>query len=421
MELDTVKEEFVQANESEARNIFNELMRKSVRLGLLKALEEEVNSLCGKKHYPDAESPYYRAGSEKGSFYANGKKEEVIRPRVRHKEGGEVSLAVYEEASQQRNLFDEVVSSLGEGVSSRGVSRTTKNAVSKSAASRMWIEQSREQLEFFRRRDIGALDLVGLQIDGVFVGKEVCVVIALGIDLEGNKHILDFEQGTAESATCVGSLIKRLHQRGVTEPEGRRLLVQRDGSAAIAKAVRQYYPNAVQQECVVHLHRQLKDKLRRKDGSDLDAYFKRFREAQGVEAGEEAWDELFSYVNDRNSVAAKAMNERKDALLAFHRLDVPATLNTTFLSTNIIENAIRNWRSHTGNVKLWKDKQDMVSRWAASGLLWVENTFKKVRGAEDLNALEAALSFSDTATVANAPSASSPKDKEVLKLATSHD
>ena len=72
MELDTVKEEFVQANESEARNIFNELMRKSVRLGLLKALEEEVNSLCGKKHYPDAESPYYRAGSEKGSFYANG-------------------------------------------------------------------------------------------------------------------------------------------------------------------------------------------------------------------------------------------------------------------------------------------------------------------------------------------------------------
>lgn len=415
MELNKIREVFAQANESEARDIFEDLMRTSVRLGLLKALEEEVNSLCGQKHHPNQESPNYRAGSEKGSFYAHGKKEEITRPRVREKEGGEVKLAVYEEASQQRNLFEEVVNSLAEGMSSRGVSRATKNAVSKSAASRMWVEQSREQLEFFRRREIGKLDLIGLQIDGVFVGKEICVVIALGIDLEGNKHMLDFEQGTAESATCVGCLIARLHERGVTEPEGRRLLVQRDGSAAIAKAVRQYYPNAVQQECVVHLHRQVKDKLRRKDASDLDGYFKRFREAQGAEAGEEAWDELYAYINDRNAVAAKAMQERKSALLAFHRLNVPATLNTTFLSTNIIENAIRNWRSHTGNVKLWNEKEDMVSRWAATGMLWAENTFNKVRSSEDLHHLAAALSSCVPAPVANAPSASTQLDKEELE------
>jgi len=415
MELNTLKDTFVQANEMEAKDIFDELIRKSVRLGLLNALEHEVNSLCGKKHYPDQDSPYYRAGSEKGTLYANGKKEEVIRPRVRSKDGGEVSLAVYEEASKQSNLFNEVVTSLAEGMSSRGVTRATHHAVSKSAASRMWVEQSREQLESLRRRDISKLDLIGLQIDGVFVGKEICIIIALGIDLKGNKHVLDFEQGTSESATCVGSLIQRLHKRGITEPENRRLLVQRDGSAAIAKAVRQYYPNAVQQECVVHLHRQVKDKLRRKAASDLDSHFKRFREAQGAIAGEEAWDELYSYVNDHNAVAAKAMKERKESLLAFHRLDVPSTLNTTFLSTNIIENAIRNWRSHTGNVKLWKEKEDMVSRWTASGLQWVENTFKKVRYAEDLPHLAEALSFCVQATVAAAPCAFTPKDKETLE------
>ncbi|MDB9741581.1 hypothetical protein OAB00_01865, partial [Akkermansiaceae bacterium] len=103
MELNTLKQEFVQANPNDAKALFEELMRKSVRLGLLDALEKEVNSLCRNKHHPDNDSPYYRAGSEKGVLYANGKKEVITRPRVRAKEGGEVNLAVYEEASKQSN------------------------------------------------------------------------------------------------------------------------------------------------------------------------------------------------------------------------------------------------------------------------------------------------------------------------------
>ena len=76
-------------------------MRKSVRMGLIEALEEEVNSLCGKKHHPDREIPYYRAESEKGSIYSNRRKEEIVRPRVREKNGGEVQLAVCKAASNQ--------------------------------------------------------------------------------------------------------------------------------------------------------------------------------------------------------------------------------------------------------------------------------------------------------------------------------
>ena len=81
-------------------------------------------------------------------------------------------------------------------------------------------------------------------------------------------------------------------------------------------------------------------------------------------------------------------------LLAFHRLEVPSTLNTTFLSTNLIENVLRNWREATGNVKRWNEKQDMVSRWMAAGLLWAEAGFRKIRHAEDLPLLAAALSLS---------------------------
>lgn len=421
MTKNSLREELVQASEEESREIFQDAMRRMVRLAFYEAMEDEVASLCGRKHYPDESSDYRRAGSEKGVAYFDGEKQEVTRPRVREKNGSEVGLEIYQAASSQKNLFDEVVDAMAEGISSRSATRLTKGAVSKSSASRMWIDKSQEQLEEFRTRGIEQHDYIALQVDGVVLGKEITLVIAIGIDREGNKHALDFEQGTSESAETVGALFARLHARGLREPKERHLLVQRDGSPAIAKAIRQYYPQALQQECVVHLQRNVKDKLRKKDGADLDLYFKRFREAQGREAGEEAFGALFTYVNDRNAVAGRALKDREEVLLTVHRLDLPATLNRTFLSTNIVENAIKNWRQHTGNVKLWNEKKDMVTRWAATGLLWSENTFNRIAHADDLHHLEAALSFCVPATVANAPSASTQKDKEELEVASIND
>ena len=76
----------------------------------------------------------------------------------------------------------------------------------------------------------------------------------------------------------------------------------------------------------------------------------------------------------------------------------------TFLSTNLIENVLRNWREATGNVKRWNEKEDMIPRWMASGLLWAEAGFRRIRHAEDLPRLAAALAF-DQSTI-NLPRAS---------------
>jgi putative transposase len=144
----------------------------------------------------------------------------------------------------------------------------------------------------------------------------------------------------------------------------------------------------------VHAHSNLSDKQRRRYRADLDIHFKRLREAQGRQGGEEAFDELLDFVSKRNAAAAFALENRKNALLAFHRLDVPATLKITFLSTNLIENVLRKWREATGNVKRWNEKEDMIPRWMSCGLLWAEAGFRKIRHAEDLPRLVAALALS---------------------------
>lgn len=381
----------MQGEAKEAAVLFNEMMRQAVRAGLYEMMAEEVESLCGARYRPDPDSTFHRAGSEIGIAYLDGGKEEIRRPRVRHQADGEVTLESYRAASSQRNLFEKIVASVGQGLPLRGVERSTGKAVGRSTVSRMWAEKSREQLEVLRHRPLDDADWICLLIDGVWLTKELCVVVAIGIDAEGSKRVLDFEQGVSENTTTVATLLRRLQERGIREKPERTLLVLRDGSAAIASGIRRIWPSAIQQECLVHAHSNQRDKVRKRDRADLDNHFKTLRQAQGKEAGEEAFGELLEFVSERNAAAGIALESRKDALLAFHRLDLPSTLNTTFLSTNLIENVLRNWREATGNVKRWSEKEDMVSRWMASGLLWAEAGFRKVRGHEDLPKLAEAL------------------------------
>jgi hypothetical protein len=72
-------------------------------------------------------------------------------------------------------------------------------------------------------------------------------------------------------------------------------------------------------------------------------------------------------------------------------LNVPLTLNVSLLSTNLIENAIHNYRRQTRRVTRWNPASNQVDRWSATALLWVERGFRKIKGHEDLGALILAL------------------------------
>ena len=383
MNYENLKAAFVQGCERESAQVFNEVLRGCVRQAFWEMMSQEVSELCGARYAPDPGSDYYRAGTEEGSVYLDGSKERIRRPRVRHKEEGEVSLESYQVASSQANVFDEVVAHVAEGMSQRGLARVGKAGVSKSSISRMWADKSREQLEQLRTRPLDATEWLCVLIDGVFVGGENCLVVAVGIDSGGRKQVLDFEAGSSESAETVGRVMSRLAKRGVQSSPEKPILAIRDGSEAIKSALIRHWPSAVQQACLIHVERNIGDRLRRRDRSELQRLFRSLRQAEGREAGEEAFEDLREFLAERNAAAALALNDRKEEILAVHRLNLPATLNVTLLSTNVIENVMRNWREQSGNVKAWNVKGDMLERWGASGLLWAESGFRRVRHHED--------------------------------------
>jgi len=274
MTHEKLKAAFLQGGERESAQVLNEVLRASVRDAFWNIMADEVTQLCGPRYHPDENSPYQRAGSEEGTVYLGGEKESIRRPRVRHAEDGETPLETYQAASSQAGLFDEIVTLVAEGMSQRGLERATKGTISKSSVSRMWEEKSREQLAQLRERPINESDWLCLMIDGVFVGNDNCVVIALGIDSSGRKQILDFETGTSESLETVTRLLGRLQKRGVSSGRGHEMLVIRDGSEAIRGAVSRIWPDAPQQTCVVHLERNISDRLRRRDRSECQRLFR---------------------------------------------------------------------------------------------------------------------------------------------------
>jgi transposase-like protein len=416
----TIQSVLAQANDEEARRVFQQMLRSSVRQGLMEAMATEVALLCGAKYAPDPDAPCRRAGSELGLAFINNTKEEITRPRVRSQEGREVPLQTYQMARDRNLIFDQVVEAIAAGMPVRGVEDCFGGAVKRTQASAMWVEKSRQCLEEFRRRDLQADDWLALWIDGVFIGPELCLIVALGLHADGRKEVLDFEQGASENAACCRRLLERIGQRGFAPAEGRRLLVIRDGSKALQKGVSSLWPEALQQECVVHAERETLMKLPKKAREEASRLFTRWRLAEGKEAGEEAFDDLLEHLKSFNSDAARCLEERSNALLVFHRLDVPSSLNRTFLSTNHIENLLRNWRQETHRTKSWNLKSDQLSRWTASGLLEAEKGFRRIRSFPDLAALAEALRTPEIASdlasapeeVAAAPSSCAPAKSE---------
>ena len=92
MNHEKLKAAFLQGGERESSKLSNELIRGSVREAFWQMMAEEVELLCGPHYRPDKTSEYRRAGSENGSVYLGGDKEEIRRPRVRHQDDGEVPL-----------------------------------------------------------------------------------------------------------------------------------------------------------------------------------------------------------------------------------------------------------------------------------------------------------------------------------------
>jgi putative transposase len=388
-----------QVSSSEAGTVFRDFLRGSVRQMICEVMAAEVNELCGPKHHP-SEGDHFRSGTSPGRVLVDGEREEVIRPRVRRvDESGssrEVPLATYQAACDPQDLTISIVQALASGVSTREIKNVKPKSpgVGRSNVSRHWQAVGHKFVDQLRQKDLSAENWVVLMLDGIRLSKEQLAVVAIGINAEGVKHVLDFELGSSESAEVSKDLMRRLIKREFGCD--RQLFAVLDGSDALRSAVIEFFPDAVVQRCLVHKERNIRSKLSKKHWGELTRLFKRLRGVQGKGAAEEVVKELEEFLQGKNAESLKSLHEAGDDLIALQSLNVPNTLHRNLLSTNAIENSFRNTRGKLGRVTRFRAETDQATRWLAFALLEVEKGFNRISGYKELPKLIAALERTQT-------------------------
>lgn len=369
-------------------------------LGLQALLEDERSEVCGPRYRHDAGRRASRAGHTIGELVMGGRRVQVRRPRARTRDGHEVELPSWRAFSCEDPIVERAVEQMLVGVSTRKYARTLEptppevrtRGTSKSAVSRRFVSKTSTEMDKWLKRDLSDLDLAVLMIDGLHIDDHV-LIVALGIDEQGHKHVLGLREGATENAASCTALLSDIEGRGVRTD--RTILAVIDGSKALAKAVRKVFGVRVLiQRCQAHkirnVEEQLPDEVRR---SVRQAIREAYRSAK-PEVAKRKLEGLVRKLRDEHPGAAASLEEGLAETLTVKAFRLPEWLRRTLLTTNAIENLIGSVRGLTRRVRKWKDGR-MMLRWTATALIEAAKRFHRVRDHAGMKTLVAALRAHD--------------------------
>ena len=174
---------------------------------------------------------------------------------------------------------------------------------------------------------LDGLELVALILDGVHIGEH-CLVVALGIAADGQKHALGLWERATENAAVCQSLLANLQSRGLRTD--RSLLVILDGALALHKEVRAVFgAAALIQRCQGHKLRNILDHLPERQRPWVQAIVRRAYQASDVQTATRLLTDLAKRLEDEYPSAAGSVREGLDETLTVTHaapLDPPAAV-----------------------------------------------------------------------------------------------
>ncbi len=388
------------------RDLVRENLREFVisagTAALTAVLEAERTQLVGPRyaHLPMREAR--RSGSAPGELVMGGRRVQVRRPRARTLDGKEVQLPSWTAFGAEDPLHERAVEQMLVGVTTRRYARSLEplpadlptRGTSRSAVSRRFVAATEKQMAEWLGRDLGALDLGVLMIDGVYIDERV-LLVALGIDADGKKHVLGVREGATENAASCTALLADLRDRGLRTD--RPLLVVVDGAKALPRAVRNVFGDrAIIQRCQAHKTRNVLDQLPDEMKPSVRQALRDAYAASDADRARKMLTNLVRRLQGDHPSAASSLEEGLDETLSVKRLRLPKKLERQLSTTNAIENLMGSVRRLSRRVKRWRDGK-MILRWTVAAVADAATRFRKVTGAgEGMTALMRALARHET-------------------------
>lgn len=381
--------DMIQSASQVVDTVIHEIGVKTLEIILALSAEE----VAGPRTPGKASGEIRHHGAQMGRVQLADRKVRVKRPRLRHKTEGEVKIPAYEALRKNQALSQYMLGALMRGISTREYHQVLPKmaetvGVSRSAVSRQAMEASIEQLKQLQERRWDQVEILVIYIDGQRFAEHH-ILSAVGVDIEGHKHVLGIGSGATENAAAVKQLLTGLRERGL--PTDRKYLFIIDGAKALRTAIEEVFGADQQvQRCRNHKIQNVMNELPKEQQDQTRKLMRAAFRLSTAEEGEKRLEQIARQLEHDYSSAARSLREGLKEMFTLQRMKIPASLHKCLATTNLIESPHSGIRKRTRNVCRWRDV-DMVERWAASAWLLTEKNFRRIDGHKELWTLAALL------------------------------
>lgn len=298
----------------------------------------------------------------------NGTFEPRLVPKGARRVGGldEMIISLYAGGMTVRDISHHLARTLGTELSHETISKITDSVLDEV---KVW--QTRPLEEIY---PILYLDALVVKVKENHQVRNRSAHIAVGVDLDGVKHVLGIWVQATEGAKFWAGVCAELANRGVRDV----LIVCCDGLTGFPEAIEATWPQATVQTCVVHLIRASMRFVSYKDRKAIAKLLKPIYTAPTIEAAETALlDFADSDLGSRYPAAVSTWEAAWERFIPF--LEFPEAVRKIIYTTNAIESLNYQLR------KIIKNRGHFPSDDAVVKLLWLA-----IRDIEDKRARQRA-------------------------------
>jgi transposase-like protein len=253
--------QIIRIDEAKVSGHLNDLVRKTVQETLNEMLDVEAQALCNAQRYERTEARKdCRAGFYQRKLQTQAGEVELKVPKLRQTK---FETAIIERYRRRESSVEEALMEMYlAGVSVRRVEDITEAlwGMRVSAGTVSDLNQKLyERIDQWRNAPIvGTYPYVyldGICLKRTWAGevRNVSVLVAVGIGMDGFRDILGVVEGPKEDLESWRQFLTHLKGRGLT---GVQLIVS-DRCMGLVEAAAEFYPQARWQRCVVHWYRNI--------------------------------------------------------------------------------------------------------------------------------------------------------------------
>lgn len=357
-EQTTASNDVIQVNQEQIRNHVEDVVRASVEETLNGLLDAEADLLCQAKKYERSDARKdTRAGSYQRKLHTKAGEVNLKVPRLRSLPFETQIIERYRrrESSVEESLMEMYLA----GVSVRRVEDITEalwgSRVSPSTVSQL-NQKLYERIEQWRNQPIeGEFPYVFL--DGIWLKrswggevKNVAVLVAIGVDREGYRHILGVCEGAKEDTESWRGFLRHLKSRGLKGVQ----LVTSDKCLGLVESLAEFYPEASWQRCVVHWYRNVLSAVPRGKRRQVAAMLKAIHAQEDREAARKKADDVIAKLREMKlNQAADTVANSLDEVLSY--MSFPHEHWVRIRTNNPLERIMREIRRRTRVVGAFPD------------------------------------------------------------------